>query len=481
MFFPRPKTFLKLVLLGFGLVALPLLAALTFAIIYVDKLADQSQYAVYQAAKSTQDSRILVEQVTTLERTARQYQVLGDLSLFKAYQELRDKFQNTINDMLNLPLDPASRAQLIELSKTENDVYETLRVNAYDSSNTQQAVARFLNMSQLARQMLDGSHQMINREVSIMNEVAEHARTSFLWFGAALIPVLILIIAGFMTVISKPINQIDLAIRTLGDGHFSKPISVSGPRDLELLGVRLEWLRRRLAEVEQEKIKFLRHVSHELKTPLTTLREGADLLAEGVLGQLRPDQQEVAKILISNTAQLQTLIEDLLNFSVAHRKEAKLQLENVNMESLAKRVIKDQKLAILAKQIHIKLDADPIAIIGDKEKLRIILDNLLSNAVKFSPRKGTVGIFIKQKGKEAAIDIIDKGPGIDSEEKERIFEAFYQGKAKAQGHIKGTGLGLSIVRDYVEAHGGKVAVNDKSHHGAHLSLRLPIDVMQVAT
>lgn len=479
MYLPRPKSFLKLVLLGFGLVALPLLAALTFAIIYVDKLADQSQYAVYQAAKSTQDSRILVEQVTTLERTARQYQVLGDLSLFKAYQDLREKFQSTINGMLDLPLESAFRNQLLELFQTEKLVYETLRMNAFDSPNTQQAVAQFLNMSQLARQMLDGSHQMINREVGVMNEVAEQARSSFLWFGAALIPVLILIIAGFMIVIAKPINQIDLAIRTLGDGLFTQPIVISGPRDLELLGVRLEWLRKRLAEVEQEKIKFVRHVSHELKTPLTALREGADLLAEGVLGQLKPDQQEVARILISNTAQLQSLIEDLLNFSVAHRKEAKLQIENVNMESLVKRVIKDQKLAIIAKQIHIKLDVEPIAINGDKEKLRIILDNLLSNAVKFSPRKGTVGIFIKRKGKEAAIDVIDKGPGIDGEEKEKVFEAFYQGKVKAQGHIKGTGLGLSIVRDYVEAHGGKVAVNDKSHHGAHLSLRLPLNVVQV--
>jgi two-component system, NtrC family, sensor histidine kinase GlrK len=281
-----------------------------------------------------------------------------------------------------------------------------------------------------------------------------------------------------MYVIARPIRQIDSAIRSLGDGVFSHPITVSGPRDLELLGERLEWLRLRLAEVEQDKLKFLRHVSHELKTPLTALREGADLLSEGVLGRLQPEQQEVAKILISNTAQLQSLIEDLLNFSVAHQKEATLQIENVNMSNLVHRVIKDQKLALMSKQIQLKLDIETILFKGDKEKLRIIIDNLLSNAVKFSPRKGVVGIFIKKHGKDLAIDVIDKGPGIDSIEKEKIFEAFYQGKTIAEGHIKGTGLGLSIVRDYVEAHGGIVAVNDKSRHGAHLSLRLPIVVLQ---
>ena len=478
MYFPRPKSFLKLVLLGFGLVALPLIAALTYAIVYVDKLADHSQHAVYQAAESTQQSRMLVEQVTGLERAARQYQVLGDLALFKAYQELRDDFQRTIRDMLTLPLETSFRQHLMSLSDTEDQVYDTLKNSPYNSNESKQAVAQFLGMSEQARQMLSGSHNMINREVQVMNEVAEQARTSFFWFGLALIPALILIVAGFMIVIARPIRQIDQAIRTLGDGQFNQPVEIAGPRDLELLGKRLEWLRLRLAEVEQEKVKFLRHVSHELKTPLTALREGADLLVDGVLGKLRPDQQEVVRILSTNTAQLQSLIEDLLNFSVAHRKEATLQRENVNLDNLVRGVIKDQKLAIIAKHIHLKLDTEPVAVHGDKEKLRVVLDNLLSNAVKFSPKNGTVGIFIKQKGRDAAIDFIDKGPGIQESEKERIFEAFYQGQAKAEGHIKGTGLGLSIVRDYVEAHGGVVAVNHKYSNGAHLSLRLPTGIAQ---
>ena len=344
LYFPRPKSFLKLVLLGFGLVALPLIAALTYAIVYVDKLADHSQHAVYQAAESTQKSRMLVEQVTGLERAARQYQVLGDLALFKAYQELRDDFQRTITDMLTLPLETSFRAHLMSLSETENKVYETLKNSAFNSAESKQAVALFLGMSEQARQMLSGSHNMINREVQVMNDVAEQARTSFFWFGLALIPALILIVVGFMIVIARPIRQIDQAIRTLGDGHFNQPIEVAGPRDLELLGKRLEWLRLRLAEVEQEKVKFLRHVSHELKTPLTALREGADLLCDGVLGKLRPDQQEVVRILSTNTAQLQSLIEDLLNFSVAHRKEAILKLSRIILSGASSRIKNWQSL-----------------------------------------------------------------------------------------------------------------------------------------
>lgn len=461
-------------LLGFGLVALPLLIALTYAILYVDKLADQSQHAVYQASRSTQQSRMLVEQVTIAERAARQYHVLGDLSLFRAYQEARENFLKTVQGMLELPLDESSREQLLMLSKNDNAVYQVLSTAAYNSSESDKAVAQFFVMSDLARQMLSGSNNMINREVQELNDVAEQSRTGFVWFGVALIPALILMITGFMVVIARPIRQIDQAIRTLGDGEFSQAIKVAGPRDLELLGRRLEWLRLRLSEVEEEKVKFLRHVSHELKTPLTALREGADLLVSGVLGKLKPDQQEVVNILNSNSAQLQVLIEGLLNFSVAHRKESVLQREPVDLDLLARRVIKDQKLAIIARQIRLKVDMEPIVIPGDKEKLRVVLDNLLSNAVKFSPKKGTVGIFIRQKGADVAIDFIDQGPGIQPDETERVFEAFYQGSAIAEGHVKGTGLGLSIVRDYVEAHGGTVSVTNNGKHGAHVSLRLPM-------
>ena len=472
---PRPGSFQKLVLLGFGLIVLPLIAALTFAIFYVDKLADQSQHAVYQAAKSTKDSRILVQQVTALERTARQYQVLGDASLFNAYRSVREKFKETITGMLELPLDKSFRSKLQALHESEETIFESLSTSKYNSSENQEAVSRFMEMSETARQVLEGSHQLINREVNAMNITARQARSSFMWFGVALIPALIIIIVGFMIMVAKPINQIDLAIRTLGDGQFMQPISVKGPRDLRLLGQRLEWLRLRLGEVEQEKVKFLRHVSHELKTPLTALREGTDLLSEGVLGELKPEQQEVAKILISNTAQLQALIEDLLNFSVAHQKEATLRIESVSINKLIERVVKDQKLAIMSKNIQLDITADPVVIRGDKEKLRVVLDNLLSNAVKFSPRQSTVGLLVKQNEQDATIDVIDKGPGIDGEEKERVFEAFYQGKTIAEGHIKGTGLGLSIVRDYVEAHGGDVSVEVGDEAGAHLSIRLPLD------
>lgn len=480
MNFPRPKSFSKLLLLGFAIVVTPLLVALGFAALFTDRMANQSQHAVYQATRATQTSRMLLEQVTAMERAARQYQVLGDQALFNTYQETHGKFQETAGTLLKFPLDQSIRAQLVDLTKMEQDILTTLQRFPFNSMQSKNAVGRFVELTSQTREVISGSQTVIDREVEVMYALAANAQQLFFWFGLALIPAVILIVAGITIIISRPIGQIEDAIKTLGDGQFTTPVEVVGPQDLEQLGERLNWLRERLAEVEQEKVKFLRHVSHELKTPLTALREGADLLADGVVGDLTPDQKEVVQILGSNTSQLQHLIEDLLNFSRAHLKQSALYQDRVSLDKLMRRVISDQKLAIMSKQLKLRVKFEPISVKGDKEKLRIVFDNLLSNAVKFCPRNGKVDIAIRQIGQNAAVDIRDSGPGIRSHEKERIFEAFYQGETVAEGHIKGTGLGLSIARDYVQAHGGQIAVNDKSTSGAHLSLRLPLQVAQGA-
>lgn len=481
MNFSRPNSFLKLLLFGFAVVVTPLLTALVFAVIITDRMANQSQHAVYKSAQATQNSRMLLEQVTVMERAARQFHVLGDKTLFNAYREAHEKFEKTVGELNDLFMDQSLKQQLLDLIKIERSIFANLQSYPYNSKQIKNAVSDFEPLASQSREVLSGSQTVIDREVAVMYDLASNAQRLFFWFGLALIPVMVISVVGITYVISRPVGQIEAAIMSLGDGSFSAPIEVVGPKNLEVLGERLDWLRQRLAEVEQEKIKFLRHVSHELKTPLTALREGTDLLADGVVGKLSPEQKEVVTILGSNTAQLQGLIEDLLNFSRAHlKKPTALEHDRVALDKLMRRVISDQKLAIISKQLKLRVKFEPISVRGDKEKLRVVLDNLLSNAVKFSPRKGKVEIAIRKLGQNAAVDIRDSGPGIQPREKERVFEAFFQGEAVAEGHIKGTGLGLSIARDYVQAHGGEISVNEKSASGAHLMLRLPMEMAQGA-
>jgi two-component system sensor histidine kinase GlrK len=283
----------------------------------------------------------------------------------------------------------------------------------------------------------------------------------------------IFLVIGFSLLIARPISQIDAAIRHLGTGQFGAPVSVSGPQDLEQLGERLEWMRRELLDIEEQKNRFLRQVSHELKTPLTALREGAELLSEEAVGKLTPEQREIAEILRHNSVELQKLIEDLLSFGASQFRKVTVDLEPVDIRQVIERASADLGLAMRARGIFFDASAEDVMLSADPEKLRVVLDNLLSNAVKFSPEGGTVSVTAGLLDGMLRVDVIDQGPGVPPDERTRIFDPFYQGRHNGAGPVRGTGIGLSVVKEYVFAHGGSVEVLD-APRGAHFRVRLPL-------
>src|SRR5213594_3992549 len=277
---------------------------------------------------------------------------------------------------------------------------------------------------------------------------------------------------GLTRYISRPIAALDASIRQLGGADFSREITVRGPEDLQSLGERLDWLRRRLAELEAEKNRFLRHLSHELKTPLTVLREGAELLNDQVGGPLAPPQRQVVAIMRDNSVKLQRLIEDLLDYQRALHAAASLVPRSVALDALVQDVARPHQLAVQAKGQRLELDLDKVSVEADPEKLRSIIDNLLGNAVKFTPTGGTIRVLTRAADREAMVDVIDTGPGVPLEERESIFDSFFRGRAKESGRIEGTGLGLAIAREFVEAHGGRISVVSETS-GGHFRVTLP--------
>jgi two-component system sensor histidine kinase GlrK len=234
-----------------------------------------------------------------------------------------------------------------------------------------------------------------------------------------------------------------------------------------------------LLELEEQKTNFLRHVSHELKTPLTAIREGSELLKDEVPGPLTPDQADVAKILRDNSLRLQRLIEDLLSYSMAPPAVSRIDAKAVDLAAVIRRVTAGQEIAGRAKGLRLDLVLEPVTLLGDEEKFQSILDNLLSNAIKYSPKNGTIVLSLSRTNDDAIIDVVDEGPGVPSAERERVFEAFYQGSAPYLGHVKGTGLGLALARDYVRAHNGTIGILD-SRRGARFRIRLPMRNSEVS-
>jgi two-component system sensor histidine kinase GlrK len=386
---------------------------------------------------------------------------------------VRSGFKQTTSEMSLLPLDEEQLRELNRTIEAEQALFEQLGGKRDTDAGRKQLTRGYVELSQLANNVLDQSNQLIDREIENMGEAARRTQRSLLWQLAASIPLGILVAALFAFLIAKPIRQLDHAIRQLGGAEFGTGIRVHGPADLQYLGQRLEWLRQRLVELEEQKTKFLHHVSHELKTPLTALREGSELLADGSSGALNQQQSEIAEILRHSSLQLQHLIEGLLSYQQALASINRLEFRTVDLSDIARNVVAAHKLAIAARKLTIQLHIEPAALTADPDKLRVVLDNLLSNAVKYSPQGGTISLAVRAEQDRVVIEVDDAGPGIAAEDSERVFDWFFQGTLGHQGRIKSSGLGLAIAREFVLAHRGSIELVAERSPGAHFRVSLP--------
>jgi two-component system sensor histidine kinase GlrK len=468
----RPRSILRLILYGFALVSLPLMFAVGYAVVYVERLSADSQDAVYQAVQAVQNSHLLSQQIIDMERNARQYLVLRDPDLLKAYQSNRSQFIQGLQALNQMALDPELREQIAAIQGYERKLNQRLQGKPGATASTEVA-AMFSSLRDMMQGITVSSNRLIDHEVQGMRQAAQQAQRMLFWLTAALLPVAMLFAAIFAILISRPISQLEHAIQQLGAGDFEEAIAVRGPRDIEKLGGQLDWLRARLLDLEGQKTTFLQHMSHELKTPLTAIREGSQILSDELGGPLTREQREIVSILSTNSFQLQRLIEDLLNFSTSQAHTPQLYISRVAMDRLVETVVRNHKPAAMTQNLDLDLRLEPVRLNGDEEKLRTVVDNLLGNAIKFSPKGGNIVVSLQQANDYAVLDVLDEGPGIAPQDRSRVFDAFYQGRNRASGYVKGSGLGLAIAREYVRAHRGSIDVIDNGQKGAHLRVLLP--------
>jgi two-component system sensor histidine kinase GlrK len=471
MRFTYPRSFLSLLVIGFTIVAAPLLFALFSNALAFERLAGMSEQAVHSAVKVTQASRSLVTTVNSLERSARQYAVAGEATFLEAYHGHREAFVTLLRQLDTMTLSDEQRAEVASIEQDAGAIDAYLARTGPTPALAQYLQREFATLTDRAHRLVALGDHVIDESIEQLRTQAVKSRNSVFWLMMALIPTAVLLIASFTFLIARPITQVSASIQGLGEGDFGKAIQIEGPGDMVRLGEQLDWLRERLVTLESQKTRFLQHVSHELKTPLTALREGSDLLSSGVVGTLNAEQREIARILKENSIELRKLIEALLNYSAVHAQTHFLDARIVPLKELVMRVINDRKLAIVAKGIRIELNIENVAAYCDEDKIRIVLDNLLSNAVKYSPERGLISIKLYKEHNDAVFEVSDEGPGIPEPEREKVFEAFYRGADTPVAAVKGSGLGLSIVKEYVTLHRGHIEILQGP--GAHFRIRLP--------
>lgn len=453
---------------------LPLLFAFGNAAVYLDRLADKSRTTVAQSVQATRASRAIAEQLTLMERSARQYFVLQDVQLLVNFTRSHGQFADAITDLSALPISARQAEALRSISEREEKLYDAIINEPPTPASARAAIIEFLNLSNQAQKILNENSRLIDRESAILAKTAEQTQEMLISQTLTLIPVALLVAAVITYLVAQPIKHMDAAIRKLGEGNYKETISIDGPGDLHSLGMRLDWLRLQLGELEEQKQRFLRHVSHELKTPLTAIREGSELLSDEIGGALTPQQKEIANILRESSLRLQKMIENLLNYSAVQYQKPQLELSQFSFNALVEKVLSGYALTLSSKEITVNRECDEILLMADEEKVCSIIDNLISNAIKYTPQSGMIRITARQDRGYLQFEIHDGGPGVMAEDKARLFDPFYKGNGIYESLVSGSGLGLSIAKEYVDAHRGEISLLP-SEQGAHFQVRLPLN------
>lgn len=449
-------------LLAFLLIAGLLGVSSLRALHTLEQLMGQSRHGTAQAAALGSTAQALSQRGQGLERAARQSLVLRDTTLRRNFDEMAIDAQALVDQ---LKRGGVPEEQLTQW-RTHLDAVKGLldAPPALALDNEQRVAEEFVALdslhSDIAQAVQDLNSQ---RNQDLQNRIESSRRNVTHQVVGVLVLALILALALGIW-LARPFKRLERTIRRLGENRLDEAITISGPDDVRRLGQQLEWLRLRLLELDADKARFLRHVSHELKTPLAALREGVALLQDGVTGELNPGQHEVAQILQHNTLVLQEEIEALLRFNAAAFEARQLNRTDTDLLALLETQLEAQRLQWHARGLHAMVEGPTVSMQVDANKIASAISNLLSNAIRFSPRGGTLRLVLSQHTGWIHIDILDDGPGVAVVDRDRVFEPFYRGSRQPDDAARGTGIGLSIVQEYVAAHGGRVRLVEQGDH-----------------
>jgi signal transduction histidine kinase len=236
----------------------------------------------------------------------------------------------------------------------------------------------------------------------------------------------------------------------------------------------------RLREVDRLKTEFLASMSHELRTPLNSIIGFADVLLEGVDGELNELMQEDVKLIRDSGEHLRTLIDDILDMSKIEAGKMELRYERIDMYQMAHDII--STATPLAKEKGLRLNlfirTDDLVVEADRTRLRQILWNLVGNGIKFT-KQGQVSLTIQEREGNLLVEVLDTGIGIRAEDVDIVFEQFRQVDGKLNREAGGTGLGMPISKNLVELHGGRIWLESRLGEGSTFYFTIPLQRLDV--
>lgn len=463
---PRRMSLLYLVLLGFALAMLPILVMIYQAAHDVSRLAQLGEYSARAGVDDTRRTQSLGMLSSELERVARQYVIVNNDNLLNSYRERLRRFSALFEQ----------QAKRLDGLEVESDIRATLvRLRRFPGNNAEeqhQLLSDLLKLGNDVRTIEVMTNDLVDTQLQAMrNEARDIYATLWIELGITLLLTLAAIIF-FTWRITHPIRLLEQQIRTLEEPPRDTEVVINGPAELVSLNQGLNWLGKRLDELEAQKRSFLRHMSHELKTPLAAIREGTGLLADGMVGALGKRQREIVLLIDDSSAELQILIEQLLDYNQTQRNRT-LTISRFDVVTLIHEIVAKHRLALESKGQALELPRQPVYWQADRVRTTRIIDNLVSNVIAYGEDHGTLWVRVWTDAEWLYVEIANTGNPIRAEEQTRLFEPFFQGSSRRKGPLKGSGIGLSVASESALIQGGSLRLVDDAQEDVCFRLMLP--------
>jgi two-component system sensor histidine kinase ResE len=275
--------------------------------------------------------------------------------------------------------------------------------------------------------------------------------------------------------VADPLQQVVIAAQNY-PSELMQPVTPQGPHEVQDLARAFNSMIERVHSSQQSQRDFVANVSHELKTPLTSIQGFAQAILDDT-ADTPEARRQAAQIIYNESAQMHRMALDLLDLARLEAGTADLKMSTVDVGVLLRSIVEKFLPQATKAGVNLQVDIpdDLPTLSADGDRLAQVFTNLVDNALKFTPAHGQVTLSAKKVGAELELSVTDSGLGVESEALSRLFDRFYQADpSRAGGERHGAGLGLAIVKEIVQAHGGKIGVRSQVGHGTTFTIQLPL-------
>jgi signal transduction histidine kinase len=454
---------------AFALIVGVVVSLAGWSLLTTQRLTAENRAIIQRALPAVRLEVSLLEGIVALRRVEARQALLRDPAYVRLFAERAKALENDLTALQPLMATAEERQSLTDAM----DRFRTYRMLAEQSPGNKASVEPAVGFETLAQRLYAQSNAELNRRGIEADHLEEQSRiVAPLAIGASL--VVSLLVAGFASIrIARPLRRLRVAASAVEQRTLADPIPVHGRDEIAELTSAFNRMATRLRELDTLKEQLFSAVTHDMRTPLMVIAWSAERLGKGTPGTLGERQATLLENIRMNTSRLLGLVSQLLDLGKLRSGKLQLELYPTDLATLARDAMEEIRPWAEDRGLRLELavpDAIPKLLL-DAKRMHQVLVNLLGNAVKFNRAGGRITLHAESGDHHVNVSVSDTGVGIPAQLQSTIFERYEQ----AHGERGGTGLGLAIVKCFVEAHGGRIAVESEEGRGSCFTVTLPLD------